>query len=65
MAWPEGARLRELTARVKRASLTEAEQAELEALIDEADRYALLRSRALLVLKGRGHDVEARLKLGA
>jgi hypothetical protein len=65
MAWPDGARLRELTARGQRAPLAEAEQAELASLIDESDRYALLRSRALLLLKGRGHDVEARLKLGA
>ena len=65
LIWPEGARLRELTARGKQAPLTEMEQAELDALIDEADRYALLRSRALLLLKGRGHDIEARLQLGA
>jgi hypothetical protein len=65
MTWPDGARLRELMARGQRAPLTEAEQAELASLIDESDRYTLLRSRALLLLKGRGHDVEARLKLGA
>src|SRR5260370_22522442 len=41
LAWPEGAQLRELTAQGKQAPLTEAEQADLDTLIDEADRYAL------------------------
>jgi hypothetical protein len=57
LAWPLGSRLHELSARGKQGSLTEEEQTELEALIEEADRYALLRSRALLLLQERGHDV--------
>lgn len=65
LAWPAIAQLRQLTAHGKQAPLTEAEQAELDTLIDETDRYALLRSRVLLLLKQRGHNVEARLKLGA
>jgi hypothetical protein len=65
LAWPGGARLRELTAYGKQAPLTATEQAELEALIEEADRYMLLRSRAALLLKERGYDVEGRLQLGA
>ena len=65
LTWTTGARLREVTARGKQAPLTEPEQAELEVLIDEVDRYTVLRSRALLLLKRRGYDIEARLKPGA
>lgn len=65
MAWTAGARLRELTARGKQASLSEHEQTELATHIDEADRLMLLRSRALLVLHKRGYDVEDQLQPGA
>ncbi|MGH2410281.1 MAG: hypothetical protein ACRDGS_07940, partial [Chloroflexota bacterium] len=65
VAWPEGARLRELTARGQQAALSDEEQAELAALIDETDRLTVLRSRALLVLRQRGHDIRKQLKLGA
>jgi len=65
LTWPKSARLRDLTSLGNQGALTEPEQAELEALIDDADRHALLRSRALLLLKERGQDVEARLMLGA
>ncbi|MGH2346064.1 MAG: hypothetical protein ACRDG4_12620 [Chloroflexota bacterium] len=65
MAWPEGARIRELTAHGKQVTLSDGEQSELADLIDEADRLILLRSRALLVLRQRGHDVGEYLKLGA
>jgi hypothetical protein len=64
MAWQEGARLRELTARGKQAVLSSEEQAELAALIDEADRLMLLRSRALLALRQRGHNIEKLLQPG-
>jgi hypothetical protein len=49
----------------KRSALTETEQTEVDTLVDEADSYTLLRSRPLLLPKERGHDIEARLKLGA
>lgn len=65
IAWPQGARLRELAASGRQATLSDEEQAELAALIDEADRLALLRSRALLELQRRGHAVRERLQLGA
>jgi hypothetical protein len=65
MAWPAGGRLRELTARGKQAALSDEEQNELAALIDDADRQTLLRSRALLALRQRGHDIQKLLKLGA
>lgn len=58
-------RLSELTALSKVGRLNEEELAEMEWLIDEYDRYVLLRSQALLLLKQRGYDVERRLKLGA
>jgi len=65
MAWPEGARLRDLTTRGRVETLSDEEQAEVAALIDEVDRLTLLRSRALLVLRQRGHDIRKHLKLGA
>jgi hypothetical protein len=65
LAWPQDTRLRELTALGKRGSLSDEEQTEMERLVDGVDRYVLLRSQALLLLKQRGYDVERRLKLGA
>lgn len=65
IAWPQDARLRELTAQGKQRELSADEQSELESLIDAYDQYVLLRSQALLHLKQRGYDVEQRLKLGA
>lgn len=54
-------RLQELTARGKAGNLTSAENAEIERLVSAVDRYVLLRTRALVELKQRGHDVERRL----
>lgn len=65
MAWPQRERLRELVVRGKQGELISAEQAELEALLDRADHYTLLRSQALHLLKQRGHDVDRYLKPGA
>lgn len=65
LAWPQGARLRELAANGRQAPLSGVEQAELTALIDEADDLSLLRSRALLVLQRRGHNIREQLQLGA
>jgi hypothetical protein len=65
IAFPQDARLRELTALSKRGVLTSDEQVEMEQLVDYIDHYVLLRSKALLLLKQHGHDVERRLKLGA
>ncbi len=65
LAWPLDARLQELTALGKSGALSAEQQAELERLVSALDRYVLLRSQALLLLKQRGHDVEQRLKLGA
>ena len=58
LAWPENERLRELTARGKRGDLGPDEQDELEGLLDRVDRHTLLRSRALLLLRQRGHELK-------
>jgi hypothetical protein len=65
LAWPQGARLRELTALGQHGQITPEEKAEMERLINLVDHQMLLRSEALLLLKRRGHNVEKRLKLGA
>lgn len=65
LAWAQDVRLRELTALGKLGSLSSDEQAEIERLADQVDRYVLLRSQALLLLKQRGYDVERRLQMGA
>jgi hypothetical protein len=65
IAWPQDARLRELTQLSKQGLLSSDQQSELESLVDAYDQYVLLRSQALLHLKQRGYDVEQRLKLGA
>jgi len=65
LAWTHETRLRELVAQGKKEHLPEAEYAEMERLIDQVDRYMLLRSQALVLLKERGHNVEQQLKLGA
>ena len=65
LTWPQDIRLRELTTLGKHGSLSAEEQAEMERLVDQVDRYVLVRSHALLFLKQRGHDIERRLKLGA
>ena len=65
LAWASASRLRELTARSKQALLSPEEESEIAALIDEADRLTVLRSRALLVLQARGQPVRDYLQLGA
>jgi len=58
VVWPQKERLHELVEHSKEDALTPQEQAELEALLDEVDRYTLLRSKALWLLQQRGHVVE-------
>ena len=60
----QDSRLRELTEHSKQRPLNGDEQNEMEILIDTVDRYILLRSKALLLLKQRGYDVEQRLQSG-
>jgi len=51
-------RLRELSAKNKRAALEEIEQTELDELLNLVDEQMLLRSEALLLLKQRGQDID-------
>jgi hypothetical protein len=46
-----------------RRHLTYDETIELDALLDRIDRYTLLRSQALALLKQRGTDIDGDLKL--
>jgi hypothetical protein len=61
LSWTQS--LRELSAKGQQGALTPTEQAELEQLLEWVDRDMLLRSEALLLLKQRGQDVNAYLKL--
>lgn len=54
-------RLRDLSALGKSGQLSENEQRQLEQLVSSYDQYVLLRSRVLVELHLRGHDVQARL----
>lgn len=65
LAWPQDARLHELIARGKAGALSPDERAEMESLLDWVDRYTLLRSQALVLLRQRGHEVERLLNVGA
>ncbi len=65
LTWHHDTRLRELTALSKISPLNPDELHEMEQLVATVDRYVLLRSQVLLLLKERGFDVERRLKLGA
>ena len=63
LPWAQDSRLRELTARSKLEELEDQEYKELEDLLAALDRQILLRSRALLLMKNRGHDIDAFLGL--
>jgi hypothetical protein len=63
LAWPADVRLRELTALGKSGHLSKNERAEMEQLISEVDRFVLLRSQALLLLKQRGMEISAGILL--
>jgi hypothetical protein len=65
LPWTQSLRLRELSGRNKQGELLAPEQTELYNLIDQVDRYMLLRSEALLLLRQRGHEIKNYLKLGA
>jgi hypothetical protein len=61
MGEAQAQRTRDLIADSKERPLTSDEQAELEYLIELGDRYVLLRSQALLILKERGHNINSYL----
>jgi hypothetical protein len=50
-------RMKELIQQSKESALSEHDENELAALLDEVDRQMLFRSKALLLLKQRGYDV--------
>ena len=58
-------RMRELLYRGSEGKLTEQENAELSYFVDLVDRQMLLRSRALVLLKARGHDIDVYLNAKA
>lgn len=58
LTWPDSVKLRELMAASKAGELSLSDRAALDNLLDQVDRYTLLRSHALLLLKQRGQDVE-------
>ena len=53
----QDARWRELADRGNRGVISDLEVTELEAWVARVDNQMLLRSRALLLLKQRGHDI--------
>lgn len=63
LAWPDRERLRDLIERGKQGALKQAEQAELETLLDRTDQYTVWRSKALNLLKQRGYDIGRYLKV--
>lgn len=62
LSWAQDSRLRELTALGKQGVISEEEKNELEHLVAMLDRQMLLRSKALVLMKQRGHDIEAYLE---
>jgi hypothetical protein len=59
----DDARLQSLIAQGQQSALSDAQQADLERLVTQADHLMLLRSKALLTLQQRGHDLTAHLTL--
>jgi succinate dehydrogenase flavin-adding protein (antitoxin of CptAB toxin-antitoxin module) len=58
-------RLHDLSDVHERNELNDAERQELEQLLEREDEYILLRSKALVLLKERGHDSDAYRQLSA
>ncbi len=65
LAWPGRERYRELVARSRSGDLAPGEEDELDALVEQIDRFTLLRSRALHELQQRGYDVSAYFRASA
>lgn len=61
----QDSRWRELMALGKSGALTAGEKKELDNLADLIDRRVLIRSKALVLLKQRGYDIDAYLGFGA
>ena len=65
LPWTQSLRLRELSGLNQQGELKATDQRELDHLINQVDRYMLLRSEALLLLQQRGHEINNYLKMGA
>ncbi len=63
LTWAQDSRWRELMALNKRGVLTDTESNELDDLLDLIDRQVLMRTKALILMKQRGHDIETYLGL--
>ena len=61
LTWAQDSRWRKLMALNKQGLLTEQENSELDDLADLIDRQVLMKSKALLLMKQRGHDIDSYL----
>jgi hypothetical protein len=61
LAMDDDQRMQALIETGKQGDLADSDQAELDALLEKLDDFILLRSNALLLLKQRGHPIEAYL----
>ena len=64
LSWAHDLRWRELQVVNKRGALTAEESAEMDELLAARDRQVLLRSKALVLMKRRGHDIDSYLGIG-
>ena len=64
LSWAKDSRLRSLMALGKEGRMSDQERQELEQLVAVVDRQMLLRTKALVLMKQRGHDIETYLELG-
>ncbi len=65
LSWAQDSRRRELVERGKLGIITGQESNELDNLTAAVDRLVLLRSKALVLMKQRGHDIDAYLGIEA
>lgn len=63
LTWAQDSRWRELMALNKKGAMTDEESKELDDLADLLDRRILMRAKALLLMKQRGHNIDAYLGL--
>ena len=64
LPWAHDCRWRKLQALNKQGSLTIQQSEEMEELLRAYDRQVLMRSKALALMKRRGHDIDAYLGVG-
>ncbi len=64
LSWAKDSRLRTLMALGKEGRMSDQERQELEHIVAVVDRQMLLRTKALVLMKQRGHDIETYLELG-